>query len=81
MRFIRGLAGIVIFCLGIYALAKVATGISKGEIEQFSKHGNALMYRSQTPDRFWIAIGFWSVGGIMLLGGGANMVRKNWGAR
>jgi hypothetical protein len=34
------------------------------------------MHRNQEPDRFWIAIGFWSIGGIMLIGGGVNMIRK-----
>lgn len=80
MKFIRGLAGIAIFCLGIYALTTVVTGINTGEIERFSKQGNAILHRNQEPDRFWIAIGFWSIGGIMLIGGGINMVRKHWGS-
>lgn len=76
LRLIRITAGIAIFCLGIYALRTVATGINTGEIERFSKHGNAIMHRNQESDRFWIAIGFWSIGGIMLIGGGVNMIRK-----
>ncbi len=77
MAFFRVIAGIAIFCLGIYALITVASGINKGEIVQFSKRGNAVMHLNQEPDRFWIAITFWSIGGLMLIGGGANMVRKN----
>lgn len=77
MAFFRVIAGIAFFCLGIYALITVASGINKGEIVQFSKRGNAVMHLNQEPDRFWIAIAFWSIGGLMLIGGGANMVRKN----
>ena len=34
LRLIRIAAGIAIFCLGIYALTTVASGINKGEIER-----------------------------------------------
>lgn len=77
MSLIRVIAGIAIFCIGLYALSTVAEGIKSGEIVQFSKHGNAVMHKHQEPDRFWIAITFWSIGGIMLIGGGMNIVRKN----
>lgn len=77
MAFIRVCAGIAIFCLGLYALGTVFSGIKKGEIVQFSKRGDAIMHQNREPDRFWIAITFWSIGGIMLVGGGLNMVRKN----
>lgn len=77
MSFIRVLAGITIFCIGLYALSVVATGINSGEVVQFSKRGSAVMHRNQEPDRFWIAIAFWSIGTVMLIGGGINMIRKN----
>jgi hypothetical protein len=77
MKFIRAIAGIAIFCLGIYALSTVVAGIKNGEIMQFSKRGNAIMHRTREPDRFWIAISFWSIGTVMLIGGGINMLRKS----
>ena len=76
MKFIR-IPGIAIFILGLYAGWSVIVGLNSGDILQMSKHGNAILHKSLEPNRYWIAIGFWTIATVMLMGGGINMIRKN----
>lgn len=69
MPVIRALTGIVIVCLGIYALSIVTAGVQHDEIIQLSKHGNAILHKATEPERYWIAIFFWSIASVMLIGG------------
>ena len=77
MNFFRVIAGFAIFILGLYASWTVIVGLGTGDIIQLSKHGNAIFHKAVEPDRYWIAIFFWTIGSIMLVGGGINMIRKN----
>ena len=77
MSMLRALAGLAIFILGLYAAWTLITGLASGEIMQFSKHGNATFHKTVEPNRYWIAISFWTIASIMLVGGGINMIRKN----
>lgn len=77
MRFIRIIAGIAIFILGLWAAWTLFNGFSIGEILKLSKHGNDVLHKATEPNRYWIAIFFWTIATIMLIGGGINMIRKN----
>ena len=77
MNIIRIFAGIAILILGIYAGGEVISGLDSGEIMQLAKQGNIILHREIEPNRFWIAIVFWTIASVMLIGGGINMIRKN----
>jgi len=77
MNVIRIFAGIAIFILGLYAGWTAIAGLGSGEIVQLSKHGSTILHKALEPSRFWIAIVFWTIASVMLIGGGINMIRKN----
>jgi len=77
MNILRAVAGLAIFLLGVYAGWIVVAGLDSGEIMQLSKNGNAVFHKSVEPSRYWIAIVFWTIASVMLMGGGINMIRKN----
>jgi len=77
MNLIRALAGLAIFILGLYAGWILLQGLNSGEIMQMSRHSNAILHKDIEPSRYWIAIGFWTIATLMLISGGATMLRKN----
>ena len=77
MNIFRVFAGLTILILGVYAGWTVIAGLGSGEIMQLSKNGNAVFHKSVEPSRYWIAIVFWTIASVMLVGGGINMIRKN----
>jgi hypothetical protein len=38
-----------------------------GEVAKLSKYGQEIIKKSAQPDRFWIAIVFWSIGAVILI--------------
>jgi hypothetical protein len=78
VKFIRVFAGVAIAILGFYAAGEVLSGLTTGEIMRMAKQGNVVLYKSSEPGRYWIALGFWFIASVMLIGGGLNMIRKNY---
>ena len=72
------LAGIACLLLAVYFLYQVGQGIISGEVAKLSKYGQEIIKKSAQPDRFWIAIVFWSIGaGILVVTGFKKLFRSN----
>lgn len=76
MNNLRQLSGLIILALGMYAAWIVLAGLSTGEIMQLSKHGNTILHKATETSRYWIAIVFWSIATVILIGGGLLRMRK-----
>lgn len=72
--------GIGLGCLLLagYFLVHAGQGLMTGEITTLSKYSQTLIQRTAQPERFWLAIVFWSLGaGILLVIGLNKITRRN----
>lgn len=77
MGFLRTLSGVAILLLGLYAGWILIVGLGSGEIMQLSKHGDTILHKATEPSRYWIAIGFWTIASVMLIGGGIYRIKSS----
>jgi uncharacterized membrane protein YphA (DoxX/SURF4 family) len=72
------IVGIACLVLAIYFLYQVSQGLISGEVAKLSKYGQEIIRKDAQPDRFWIAIVFWSIGaGILVVTGIKKLFRSN----
>jgi UPF0716 family protein affecting phage T7 exclusion len=69
--------GIMCLLLAVYILLQVGQGLMAGEVLKLSKYGREVILRSAQPERFWLAIGFWSIGAGLLLVTGFKKVTRS----
>lgn len=70
--------GLGCLLLAGYFLVQVGQGLMTGEITALSKYSQTLIRRTAQPERFWLAIGFWSLGaGILLVTGVKKITHRN----
>lgn len=61
-RFKNLLIGLVCAGFAVYFLWILGEGLATGEIAKLTKSGQGMLSRAQQPERFWLQVGFWSIG-------------------
>lgn len=65
--YINKLIGLACFILAACILYLVVQGLMTGEILKMSKSGREVISKVAQPERFWLNIGFWTLGVVLSL--------------
>ncbi|HMU65512.1 MAG TPA: hypothetical protein PKE57_00125 [Cellvibrionaceae bacterium] len=68
--------GLLCLALAAYCFMQVGQGLMAGEITKLSKYSQEIIQRAAQPERFWIAIGFWTIGATILLVTGIKKITR-----
>jgi len=70
-------AGLVCLLLAGYFFVQVGQALASGQVTKLSKNRQEVIQRAAQPERFWIAVSFWSIGAGLLLVTGVKKIRGN----
>jgi hypothetical protein len=64
---INRLTGLACGLFALYIVYRVGQGLMSGEMLKLSKFGHEIILLANQPERYWLEIGFWSLGAVLLL--------------
>ena len=74
---IRSIAGYLFIVAGAVSISLAVSGLVSGNVMLFSKPGHKVVALALDPNRFWLSVALWFLGGIALgIGGYVKFLRE-----